>query len=493
MSKLRRQNGELFRAKCGDGFIGSILAGADLYVLFHFHDLNEKMRVELETAIKASAGIGDVFSGSGSSSLSAVFQNKDYQSRTTIQFVQQGGQIQSLPIALADAQHKVSILPEEARNGPRPIYMVIVPYTELPELRPIPIFNVEDPRQRAMRYYERLISVYFEILNIEADYYRDRRGSDISPDGYYYSYKHLLRSEMLPAIRDSVMEELKLVGSIVRDFDRKECNAWSTAMTCKGFRPNTSADGEKCAYVPNDKTCQTLGARLEMTDFDDLKYWIQLPIPANAIPDAAKSFIETPANGLGARQDTYAQYLFRHWIERIVQIRCRMFYECATSAQRDGYFQQIKTSLTSITPGASPITLGNPGGGAPVNMAVSIAPGYSATVTDEQTDTTPNAYDLYVRNDGGSWQLLDKTVHSSRGNQKEFAGSPDGMDIGTFGYLCYGVPATDCTRPALGPRFLSTGIFSAEIWYFDPGETQSQHHDLAIKISVSPSAPFFPN
>ena len=174
MAKLRTgPNSEAFRAMCGDGFVASIVSGADLYLMFHFHDVTETDKITIQSSFSGSGGMGDLFKASASASSSTTIQKFYDSNQLDLQFVQDGGRIKSLPVDLVTAQAKVKALPVEAFDGPRPFFVVVVPYTELPDLKAKPLFSTLDLKQKANRYLQRLGSVYSEIMVIEDDYFRN--------------------------------------------------------------------------------------------------------------------------------------------------------------------------------------------------------------------------------------------------------------------------------------------------------------------------------
>src|SRR5262249_45189481 len=131
MAKLAATDPESFREKCGDGFVSSIGYGADLYLLFHFHHLNVHDRTEISFESHASAGIADIFSAKGSSTFRTVIERLSDHGSLDINFIQQGGIIEALPISLDDARTKVQKLSKEEFSGPRAIFITIAPYSEL--------------------------------------------------------------------------------------------------------------------------------------------------------------------------------------------------------------------------------------------------------------------------------------------------------------------------------------------------------------------------
>jgi hypothetical protein len=502
---------EKFRATCGDGFISSIVSGADLYLLFHFHDFNQKTRIDLSNSVKASGGMGSVFGGSGSSSLQTTVAYAQDHNQLSIEFLQLGGIIQSLPIDLATAKAKVQELPTEAHNGPRPLYMVIVPYSELPEMKDAAFLRGPDLRQRAARYFTRIQSVFGEVLQIENNYYRDRTAAQDAEDKdapgrkdeYYYSYYHRQRSEDISTLRELIRAQVILAATIVRDFDQSDCKDATKLASCLRFTPTQSWSGENCkppapAPASSDPTCADLQTRINKTApgdessvLDDLMYWIMLPIPMNAISDVSKAEIENSANPADRRKEIYAQYVFRHWVERISQIRCSLFFECLSAAERKSYYDSI---IAEPAPTVAVLKEVPAPGFAGVDKAVLVPRGYLVTITQRHTDDRSMAYDLFI-NDGSGWRLYGKQIDASSGFTKIYGPTWSDVIIGTRGYQCDEWGLGPFCWPTESARAVQPAKpLNIDIWYWDPGESTGadSKHNLEVKIQVTPN-PVFPN
>jgi len=135
--------------------------------------------------------------------------------------VQQGGKIEVIPTTLDEARDKVQKLAKEEANGARPFNLEVIPYSELENWTGGYQIDTSDIRQRAIRFYKRLLSVSSEIENIRANYYRDRTEDNAelySGDKYYYSYRHNMRVEDLSAASDAIrdaIDQSNLLLSIV--------------------------------------------------------------------------------------------------------------------------------------------------------------------------------------------------------------------------------------------------------------------------------------
>ena len=353
MAKLAETNPDAFRRKCGDGFVSALGNGADLYLLLHFHDLLSEDKSALSFDSNASAGVSDVFSASGKSNLKTTMDRLSHEKKLDISFVQEGGKIELLPTTLDEAAKQVEKLPSEEFTNPRHTFAVITPYSALPNWPPYYLIDTSDLRQRAIRYVERLNSIIFEALNIRDNLYRDR--ADGGSDKYYYYYRHQLRAERPAEVADKALIQRQSVLDGLRKLDAPPC---STAPIGTSYLDSAaSPDQSNLAQQSDTKlskimsACQDIEKELENnTDsFNDLKLWVELPIPLNAITNDTLVKLDDLKGDLQDRKTLFAQNVFRHWVERADQIRCRLFGECLSGDDRKALYDGIFSKLTGVT------------------------------------------------------------------------------------------------------------------------------------------------
>ena len=352
-----------FRAKCGDGFVATIGYGADLYVLFHAHDLTQEDKLSLTSNIKASAGEGNVFNAGGSSNLSTTLDKLSKSSQLDVSFVQNGGIITSIPTTLVDAQSAIKNLAEEEINnniekgdGPRAIYMRLIPYSDLPNWPGFYMIDTTDARQKAIRYGQRLVSALYEVMNIRENYYRERADLTVS-DLYFYRYAHNLRDEDLGVIQSKISNMIITVNALIDRLNQDDCN--SKPVSPRLLTPRSAT----AKYIAQLKVERALSLKSFASDaakcaadvqylitatgnFDDFQFWIMLPIPIDAIAKSAAHFIEDPGNDRKKREDLFAQNIYRHWVDEPDQIRCRLFFECLTSDAKAHVYADIVSSIS---------------------------------------------------------------------------------------------------------------------------------------------------
>jgi hypothetical protein len=94
-----------------------------------------------------------------------------------------------------------------------------------------------------------------------------------------------------------------------------------------------------CATVAQDLQDKT-------NDFNDFRLWVQLPVPINTLSDQSVDLLDAQAPGtLQARKDTLTDAVFSDWVERIDQVRCRLFLECLSADRKSALRKTISDSL----------------------------------------------------------------------------------------------------------------------------------------------------
>jgi hypothetical protein len=360
MAKLAQDNSLEFEEKCGSGFVTAVGYGADLYLLFHFHDLLTHDRLELSFDSSASANMADVFSASGKSNLKSTIDRLYEGKKLDISFVQQGGTIELLPTTLDEARDQVKKLATEEFKNPRRIFVSTEPYTSLPNYPEFYLIDTSDIRQKAIRYVQRLNSIIFEAQNIRDNLYRDRASSGVS-DEYYYYYRHQMRPERPTDVADVATKNRDLTIDVLRQLNRPPCSQPPVNVSIpRAIKGETKGDAlkelERSRFTAlkqlrtqYDECAAIVDDLLQATDnLDDLSLWIGLPIPLNAIASDTMSKLDDLKIGPATRKSLYAQNVFRHWVERQNQIRCRLFSECLPASEMSTLFTEVTNSLVGV-------------------------------------------------------------------------------------------------------------------------------------------------
>ena len=347
MADLASTDPELFRDRCGDGFVASIGTGADLYVMLHAHDLTTEDKIDLETSAKASAGMGDVFSGSASGSFSTKIDDLIKKHSLDVDFVQQGGIFTTVPTNLDEVKKKVQTFMGEEKEGPRALFITLVPYSDLPNWPGLYLLDTSDMRQRAIRYFQRLQSILYEIRNMRENYFRE---DGIKGDKYLFDYAHQLRQENLGQTSDDVITEMSHVDDLLKILDGPDCKARPVSAKKPKLADlqNLGNHQEKCEKQVSSEV------KNQLQNFNDFRFWIQLPLPLDGVSETDLEYItdvqNTPPHTLAMRQEKFEQSLYRYWVERTDQIRCRLFFECLTQQEQKDEYDYIKGQVPSNPP-----------------------------------------------------------------------------------------------------------------------------------------------
>ena len=316
---------EVFRAACGDGFVAAIGTGADLYLLYHFTQLDTDKRLKIVTSMKAGGGVTGVFNASGS--MESTLQITDLVSKQNlgIYFMQSGGAIASLPVKLEDIGPRVAALPSEAFKNGKPLYVIVVPYNELYNW-PLNFEPSEliDLRTSLVRYLRRIRTAFNELQVIIADF-RDHRGSPDDTE-YLHDNAHRLRAVDYPALNDELKTEIETVEDAIRTID-SNCSKGTVAKAasdCKNVIPPLQA---------------------KKIDTNDFRFLIRLPVPKNVVDPKLVKQLQARDGDIDDRKFVLSMQLYRHWVERLAVERCALFSECQTQATRTDAYNKIKSSL----------------------------------------------------------------------------------------------------------------------------------------------------
>ncbi|MGY3354803.1 hypothetical protein ACVWZK_001466 [Bradyrhizobium sp. GM0.4] len=136
-------------------------------------------------------------------------------------------------------------------------------------------------------------------------------------------------------------------------------------------------DFDECQKIIDDLLLKT-------NNLEDLSFWAGLPVPLNSLTDDTIAKLDNLTGDLTSRQKLYAQNVFRHWIERQDQVRCRLLEECLSSDDMTAYYNNILTSLTGVSVSASK-----------PNVVVTFC------IAEENTDCTDDAVGVPIQHSFG--------------------------------------------------------------------------------------------
>jgi len=480
-----------FRRKCGDGFVASINFGADLYSLLTIHVQDEKTREQLETAVETSGGYAGFFA-SGSGSISSIVNEDKNKAVTTIELVQRGGKISKLPVDLDTLKEKMKALPAEAWDGPRPTYMVIYPYSYLPEFRGS-VRAYSTTLQAALRYHRRLQSIHSEILDMVSDYERDRPASPLDcskgppdTDTYYFSYCHRMRPEHLGPLRETIEKEIGRTSDLINLLSHcpKGCN--SDPQLQKALLELISNNPpppivDLLAVLSGKVHEDTNKEDTDETEFDDLKYWIQLPLPISAIPADVRKKVDNPDISYEDKVTTFARHLYRHWVARQDAARCALYYECLSQKEKGNYYAEILKTFypKQADPLITDVQIKKN------EWRLTVQPCTKILVTNGRSAQYSNAFSV-VRNNatGGSETVIPRHLGENSANyiilplnHKEELEVQAWYFSGLFDHL---------DQPMWNSTSHTLHSLGTELWFQDPGSNAGGPPNLAIDFNAIP-------
>lgn len=296
-----------------------------------------------------------------------------------------------------------------------------------------------------------------------------------------------LSHENIIKVRDDVLNEIYLIATIVRDLDSPACGTDSNRKKCLAITPNKNFEGTSCKLVHDDRTCLSLQERRALTDFDDLKYWIQLPIPSNYVSQRDRVALRRfPLSDQvwDKNKTTYARLLYFTWVNRLNDATCRVT-ECLSAEDAAKYTAKITQSFERGSAAINP--LGNEAG----IVAFTLKGGSAAKISLSQNDPHPvtPVVELFVRKKKGSpWVSFARDVRTIGTSYVRYA-TPEDVDIGVraqwVAKLFNGRETTPAVFFAIGPQ-AQTDPMTAAVRCYDGGETQKDNWQLEVKIDVIP-------
>lgn len=383
---LRKKDLESFRRRCGDGYIGAIVSGADLKVRLTIHDVDQATRGTFEHHGKMDVNLLGIIKAGGSDDVSAAIAKASRENRLDVSMVQSGGSGAKSTSDIASALEIYSGLAKQAEEHGKPIYLVIYPYPEADKCYACALPATLTLRDKAIRYYIRLSAVMEQAREVARDYHHKR----VAPfkETYEFSYRHGLRDEDIDRLQTDVRAEMTRIGGLIDLLNSREClqiKASKAEPACLEKTRAVISDGEQ---------------------FDDLQFWVKLPLPRNVLSESEWSAIEAPGGDLTSRRTAYEHALFLHWIERIDTNRCQLLNECHDA----DYPKYQKAILSTLSPSLLPaqIRLGD-AAKAGQNIEISFRLTAGNKIILSRHGPTEYAYrlDIYKRElPGGAWSLV---------------------------------------------------------------------------------------
>jgi hypothetical protein len=328
------ENLDKFRAACGDGFVAAIGSGADLYVIYQFRDISSEERFKLKAAMSAGGGIAGFASASASGDATTSFSKVVTNANLNLYVFQNGGRIELIPTKLDQLESRIQSLPREARDGPRPSFVLAVPYSELSNWKQnTSSLSQLGVRSALVRMNQRLRYAYLETKAVFDDY----QTTDSGKRTYLQDTVHSLRSVDYAGQLDEIRKEGDLVNELLAKYD-------ANCTPTDRIEVKTSGSGGR------KQACDTTLKKAinQVKVFDDFAYLAKLPPPKEALDNGALMKITSNPNDENARYLlSKAIYLFR--IAPLDRRRCEMFGECLDRDRRTKIYDKIFQSFRDKT------------------------------------------------------------------------------------------------------------------------------------------------
>jgi hypothetical protein len=235
---------------------------------------------------------------------------------------------------------------------------------------------------------------------------------------------------------------------------------------------------------------------LDQTRFDDLKYWIRLPLPINAIPPDARTLIESTSASVTVEQkkQTFARYLYQHWVQRQDQARCRLYGDCLDHKRQYEYYDEILRTFFDDQGKPFIVKKSTP---APNSMVLTIAPCFVTKITNTRSALAPNFFSVTeldsngkpkIGADGKTPIVLISEQPGERSAGISIPSSTASRDILVEGW--YGLGGFFIPNPSKLKMVSSsvhyTASLSTVVWFQDPGSSASVGPNLAIYFQAIP-------
>jgi len=218
-------------------------------------------------------------------------------------------------------------------------------------------------------------------------------------------------------------------------------------------------------------------------NFNDFYYAIGLPIPINAISGDSIRQIESSSAGDVVAETLFAQAVYRHWVERTDQIRCRLFRECLASSEKRDLYDKLRTPIRKL---GSPLAVKNCGPGQQESLTVGA--GFSVNIANKKTSGQMDTiFSLVKKDDSGKMQPIITNQYSDH----PASASRVGSEIAPFEILASGIEcrkedAYRCEHAMIGTCQL-TSSSGGQFIFFDSGESGGTHN-FDVEIQLVPNS-----
>jgi hypothetical protein len=346
MAALARRSPEQFLSVCGDSFVASLQAGAQLSALLTFKTTS---REEQET-IRASVS-GSYIAVSASASVSNTLKTYSERNQLEIVYHHAGGSGSPLPVTEAELLDRIRALPSDAAAAPQNWSLGLRRYDTLPNWpRNRSDWKLGEIESAARQYY-RLATIYYDLFDIlaERDKYYIGFGASLGSlkklqdeiQAHMDSLSRGLHACMLEGSQNCVLEP----SDMTADYEFRlqlpvRKGSFSSSTLLEGQRSTVASLRGTVAALPDTisiRIPRAGGGFPPITGFDTMA--IENPgkkAKAQELVNAERALTTLEERFLPALREA----VFKHWIEGAAIDRCLREPRsslCLSQAAMDAY------------------------------------------------------------------------------------------------------------------------------------------------------------
>lgn len=153
-SNLSQADIDNFKRACGDGYIASIISGAELTGALTIQDVGSEDNATSNVSLDVSGLVGEV-KGAVDKTISTTTKDHHF----SLNYIESGGSGGSAPVDEQTLLKAVGDLPQQASKSPNPFRVVVRDYRDLQDFPPNVLFETPTPLDKVLNAYWRLDAV----------------------------------------------------------------------------------------------------------------------------------------------------------------------------------------------------------------------------------------------------------------------------------------------------------------------------------------------
>jgi hypothetical protein len=235
---------------------------------------------------------------------------------------------------------------------------------------------------------------------------------------------------------------------------------------------------------------------VEDAQFDDLKYWIRLPLPINAIPPEAQAIIQStsPSVTPDQKKQTFAKYLYQHWVQRQDSARCHLYRDCLNQQQQYAYYRQILRSFYNDPLPA--LVVEKKVQALPTYQKIlTISPCIQVRVRNSRSAMAPNSFKLTELDGNDKPTVVDIPERPGENSADQtLPESATARDILIESWYGFSGPFFSASKTGMVSNSVHySGSLNTAVWFQDPGSSASVGPNLVVYLQATPDPGFNPS